>query len=70
MNPIRMPGRQTKPDRSPVIHDIQTVGLEVQLLGERLDNLGNAIKGIVKLMNLRHRAVAKAGIIRRDDVVL
>ena len=53
-----------------VVHNIEGVLLQPDLLRELLDHFGQMIEGVFELVHSRHRAVTVAGVIRSDQVKL
>ena len=62
--------RQAVADRGAVVLDVDGVFGQAELLGELVDHLRQVVEGVGELVVRRHRAVAVAGVVRRDHVIL
>ena len=62
--------RQAVADRGTVVLDVEGVLRQPELLGELVDHLRQVVEGVGELVARRHRAVAVARVVRRNDVVL
>jgi hypothetical protein len=66
---LRVPGRKAKADGATEVLQIESVALEADALGEGLQHIGEMIEGVRKRVDARASAVAKAGIVRRNEVI-
>ena len=62
--------RQSKAYRCSVVLHVKRVLRQSELHGKFVDDLGQVVEGVRELVVQRHRAVAKAGIVGREDVIL
>ena len=62
--------RQAVADRGAVVLHVEGVLRQPELLGELVDHLRQVVERVRELVVRRHRAVAVAGVVGRDDVVL
>ena len=69
-DPLRMLDSQTVADRCAVVLHVDGVLRQPELLGELVDHLRQVVERVSELVVRRHRAVAVAGIVRRDHVIL
>ena len=65
-----MPDGQTVAHRRPVVHHVQAVGPQLQLVRELLDDLRQVVERVLELIHRRHRAVPEPGVVRCDQVEL
>ena len=64
-----MLGRQAKAYGCAVVHQVEAVAIDAELIDERLDERGQVVEAIVEFIQRRLLAVAEARVIRGHYVV-